>query len=192
MRIGPNLGLEPWGRQARIPGRLPAGRGTFTQTGQDAALRVAAKLVAGAGTFIETGQDATLTVAGLAPVNTVAPAVTGTTTSGSTLTITPGTWTGDPIITYAYQWYQAVTSGGVPVTDGNGNYVGIAISGATSSSYVLQVGDVGEYIFCDETASNGIGSTVKSSNYVGLITSSSVAAFGFYGRAPLNRIPLGR
>jgi len=41
------------------------------------------------------------------PVNTVAPAVTGTTVVGQVLTTTNGTWTGVPTPTYSYQWYRS-------------------------------------------------------------------------------------
>ena len=45
---------------------------------------------------------------GIPPSNTVAPAVTGTTTFGSTLSTTNGTWTATPAITsYTYQWYRS-------------------------------------------------------------------------------------
>ena len=44
---------------------------------------------------------------GSAPVNTVAPAVTGTATFGSTLTTTNGTWLGAPAPTFTYQWYRS-------------------------------------------------------------------------------------
>jgi hypothetical protein len=52
------------------------------------------------------------------PVNTVAPAVSGTATVGQTLSSTTGTWTGLPTPTFTYQWQRA----------------GSNISGATSST----------------------------------------------------------
>ncbi|QVD49314.1 gene transfer agent host specificity protein [Xanthomonas phage vB_XciM_LucasX] len=39
-------------------------------------------------------------------VNTVAPAVSGNTTPGSTLTVSNGTWTGGTITSYGYEWYR--------------------------------------------------------------------------------------
>ena len=78
---------------------------------------------------------------GSAPVNTVAPAVTGTATFGSTLTTTNGTWTGAPAPTFAYQWFRSPST---------------SISGATSSTYVLVAADVGFGIFCRVTATNSI------------------------------------
>ena len=78
---------------------------------------------------------------GSAPVNTVAPAVTGTATFGSTLTTTNGTWTGAPAPTFTYQWFRSPST---------------SISGATSSTYVLVAADVGFGIFCRVTATNSV------------------------------------
>jgi len=90
-----------------------------------------------------------------APVNTVAPAVTGTATNGQTLTSTTGTWTGTATITYAYQWQRA----------------GVNISGATSSTYVLTASDAGNAIRCVVTATNPISAVSANSN-----ATASVAA----------------
>ncbi len=78
---------------------------------------------------------------GSAPVNTVAPAVTGTASFGSTLTTTNGTWTGAPAPTFTYQWFRSPST---------------SISGATSSTYVLVGADVGFGIFCRVTATNSV------------------------------------
>lgn len=85
---------------------------------------------------------------GSAPVNTVAPAVTGTATFGSTLTTTNGTWTGSPPPTFTYQWQRVTTN----------------ISGATSSTYVLVAADVGNTIRCVVTATNSIAPSGVTAN----------------------------
>ncbi len=82
-----------------------------------------------------------------APVNTVAPAVTGTAQVGQTLTCSTGTWTNTPT-SYTYQWRQ----------DGSD------ITGATSSTYVPVVGDIGFPLDCVVTAHNAGGSTPQASN----------------------------
>jgi hypothetical protein len=82
-----------------------------------------------------------------APANTVAPAVTGTAQTGSTLSCSTGTWLNDPT-SYAYQWQHG----------------GVNIGGATSSTYVVSTAYVGEQIRCNVTATNAAGSVVASSN----------------------------
>jgi hypothetical protein len=75
-----------------------------------------------------------------APVNTVAPAVTGTTTEGSTLSTTDGTWTGTPTISFTYQWFDALLDGsGNVLTDSNGDPLGSPVSSATANTYVLPI-----------------------------------------------------
>jgi hypothetical protein len=83
----------------------------------------------------------------LPPVNTAAPAVTGTATVGSTLTCTQGTWSYVPT-NYAYQWKRGVT----------------AITGATNSTYVIVAADQTNALSCVVTATNAAGSTSISSN----------------------------
>lgn len=64
------------------------------------------------------------------PVNTVAPAITGTPLVGQVLTVSNGTWTGTGTISYTRQWRAD----------------GVAISGATSSTYTVQSGDANKVI----------------------------------------------
>ena len=103
---------------------------------------------------------------GTPPVNTVAPAISGTTAVGSVLTTTTGTWTGTPTITYAYQWLRG----------------GSAISGATSSSYTLVSGDTGAMLSVTVTATNTAGNASATATAVGPVTgggtSVSVNAVG--------------
>jgi hypothetical protein len=105
------------------------------------------------------------------PINTVAPAVTGTETVGQTLSVTDGTWLNVPT-SYTYQWFRAITSGGVIVTSG-AFFTGVAIGGATSATYVLQAGDSGEKLYCEVTATNANGSTMKQSNATGAIAAAA-------------------
>ena len=90
------------------------------------------------------------------PSNSVAPAITGTAQEGQTLTCSTGTWSGSP--TYTYQWKR------------NGNNIG----GATSSTYLLVLADVGQNILCTVTATNFVGSATADSNTV--VPTSSVDA----------------
>ena len=87
----------------------------------------------------------------LAPGNTVLPAISGTTTVGSTLTTTNGTWTGSPT-SYTYQWLRN----------------SVAISGAIASTYVLTGADTSMAISCQVTATNSTGSTPANSNVLSI------------------------
>jgi len=91
-----------------------------------------------------------------APVNTVAPVVSGTATVRQTLSTTNGTWTGIPTPTFTYQWFRSPST---------------SISGATSSTYTLVDADVSNTIFCRVTGTNVVAAVNANSN-----TTSSVAA----------------
>ena len=96
-----------------------------------------------------------------APVNTVAPAVSGTAKQGQTLSTTIGTWTGGSL-TYAYLWYRCDA--------GETNCVSIA--GATAATYIVTATDVGHYVISIVVASNNTGSARANSNAIGPMTAS--------------------
>lgn len=101
----------------------------------------------------------------LAPTNSVAPVVSGTTRNGATLTTTNGSWIGSPT-SYAYQWKRASTAG-----------VYSDISLATSNSYVLTDADVGKYIKVSVIATNNVGPSVAElSTATSQITDVAVVA----------------
>lgn len=108
------------------------------------------------------------------PVNTVAPAVTGTTTVGQTLSCSTGTWTSLSSISYTYQWKRD----GSPITS------------ATSSTYVLVTADYNTSIICTVVATNSAGpGSPANSNTVGPIAEAApvntvapvVSGYIFYG-----------
>lgn len=80
---------------------------------------------------------------GSAPVNTVAPVISGSAVVGNTLSVSNGTWTGSPT-SFAYQW-QRDNQGGGTYTD---------IPAATASVYVLANPDSGCRVRCKVLASN--------------------------------------
>lgn len=93
---------------------------------------------------------------GSVPVNTVAPVISGTAAIGQTLTSTTGTWASDTGITgYLYQWYRGAT----------------LITGATNSTYVLTLSDVGFSMTCRVAATDtdGTSAYVSSSNSIFLL-----------------------
>lgn len=82
------------------------------------------------------------------PENTVAPAITGTPSIGSTLTCSTGTWNGSPT-GFVRQWYRGTT----PV-------------GTNSANYTLVTADTNETITCIVTATNTGGSEPQVSNSI--------------------------
>lgn len=91
-----------------------------------------------------------------APTNSVAPAISGSTIEAQTLTCSTGTWANSPD-SYTYQWEDD----------------GVAISGATASTYLLTASEVGATITCTVTATNEGGSASATAAGVGPVTSSS-------------------
>jgi hypothetical protein len=81
-----------------------------------------------------------------APVNTARPAISGTPLVGRELSCSPGRWDHSPSL-FAYQWKRA----------------GVAITGATSSTYTLTAVDGARPITCTVTASNDGGSGTATS-----------------------------
>ena len=88
-----------------------------------------------------------------APSNTAVPTISGTTTEGSTLTAANGTWVGATPLTFTYAWSRC---------DDKGNGCAV-ISGATSSTYVLQHADTGNTIRVSVTGTNSIGNDIGTS-----------------------------
>jgi len=117
---------------------------------------------------IDSWSGATDIDGGNAPVNSVAPAITGTAQEGQTLICSTGTWIGTP--TYTYQWKR------------NGSNIG----SATNSTYTLVTADVGQSIKCTVTATNALGSSNADSNtvtptsaFTGLLDTYSGAAVAY-------------
>jgi hypothetical protein len=98
------------------------------------------------------------------PGNTAEPRVTGAAVVGRTLTATRGSWSGAPT-SYAYQWVRCPRDGGQP---SGANCA--AISGATTSSYVVGGGDVGRRLRVRVTATNADGSATAASNATAIVT----------------------
>ena len=97
------------------------------------------------------------------PRVTAAPVITGTPEVGETLSVSTGTWTGEPTITYAYQWRRD----------------GVVITGATSATYDLVAADNGAVVSAAVTATDGNGdprTTIASG--LGPVTYPAPAASG--------------
>jgi hypothetical protein len=83
-----------------------------------------------------------------APVNSSPPVISGTTTLGSVLTTTDGTWTNSPS-SFSYQWKRGATN-----------------IGTNSNTYTLVVADSGAAITCEVTATNAGGSSAPAASNI--------------------------
>ncbi len=83
--------------------------------------------------------------AGVGPVNTSPPSISGSAQQGQVITCSTGNWTfsGNPPDTYAYTWQRT----------------GSNIAGATSPQYTLTSADVNQAITCTVVASDSMGSS---------------------------------
>jgi hypothetical protein len=84
----------------------------------------------------------------VAPTSTAPPAVSGSVVAGSTLSATPGSWSGTTPISYTYQWRSCDSAGA--------NCASIA--SAVSPSFTLTSAEVGKTIRVLVTATNAAGS----------------------------------
>jgi hypothetical protein len=98
---------------------------------------------------VDTATVTSAVISGFVPPQaTVVPAITGTRTTGQTLTSSSGTWPSTSS-GYLYQW-QRSSDGGVTWT---------SISGATSSTYVLATADAGYQIRSQVSLTANAGSS---------------------------------
>jgi hypothetical protein len=102
---------------------------------------------------------ATITAGNVAPSNSVAPVISGSTVTGGVLTATNGTWAGSPTPTFSYQWKRGATNVGTSV-----------------NTYTTVVADEGFNITCVVTGTNVAGSANATSNALGPITAPSLTA----------------
>jgi hypothetical protein len=108
----------------------------------------------------------TAVVAPRAPANaaTDVPRVVGRALTGATVTAAPGTWTGSPTITFAYQWESSAD-----------NQTWVPIDGATGQTYVLAPTDANQFVHVVVTAANGAATTAQAvSPSVGRVVTSGV------------------
>lgn len=93
-------------------------------------------------------------ISGTAPVNTVAPILSGLNMVGETLTCTSGTWTGTPPISYIYSFYR------------NGSTL---LQIGSSNTYVPVSADAGQSISCLVDATSSFGSGFAGSNSLSIV-----------------------
>ena len=107
--------------------------------------------------------------AGEFPVNTTAPAISGTAEEGSTLSAEAGSWTGLAPITFGYQWRRC-NSSGESCSD---------ISGATGSSYNAGFEDIDHKLRVRITATNAAGSGEVLSSTSAFVAPAPLTEFGY-------------
>src|SRR3954451_11266960 len=121
-----NAGVEDGGAHARHAGAAPA---EVPVTGTSGGEPYAGQRSA----WITVAPGAEQVLDPSEPTSTIAPAVTGTTRVGSTLTTSDGTWTGTAPIEHGYHWQRCDAAGASCRT----------IAGATDRTYALTAADEG-------------------------------------------------
>jgi hypothetical protein len=101
-----------------------------------------------------------------APTNQSPPTISGSTTVGSVLNASSGSWNGSTPITYAYQWRRCGPNGGSCSN----------ISGANKSTYTLKSADRGSTVRVRVTAKNGDGSAQAESAPTTVVTAPAAPA----------------
>ena len=144
-----------------------ATNGSYTLSGADIGHTIRVVVTAssaGGSAAAQSSQTATVAPPPT-PTSAAVPQVSGTAQQGSALTTTNGGWTGSPS-GYSYKWEDCNTSGASCT----------AISGATSSSYTLTAGDVGNTIRAIVTAANDGGAASATSAQTAAVSASTPAA----------------
>jgi Subtilase family len=104
------------------------------------------------------------TVEQAAPLNTQAPSLSGTSQVDQTLSVSTGTWSGDPA-NYSYLWYRSVAGG-----------TWTPISGATGATYTLSGADETKTVKAAVTASNGSDSARADSAASATVQTAPIVA----------------
>jgi hypothetical protein len=121
---------------------------------------------AGGAAFVAFGYAApsqTSAQAQYAPANTAPPTISDTTPqSGQTLTASPGTWSGDQPIVFAYQWLRC-NAGGQNC---------VPIPNATLQQYTVQATDVANTLRVRVTGTNASGSSTADSAATSQVTAA--------------------
>ncbi len=120
----------------------------------------------GGSTAANSTQTAIVTVPPSPPSNSALPQVSGSTTQGSVLTTSNGTWSGGSPSSYGYKWQDC---------DGSGANCA-SISGAGTSTYTLAAADVGHTVRAVVTATNSGGSTSATSAQTAVIAAPAPPA----------------
>ncbi len=138
---------------------------TYTLAADDvgSTLRALVTATNGAGANSALSLQTAVVTAASGPANTVPPSVSGATSQGSTLTASPGAWTGAAPIAFAYQWLRCDAGGGGCA----------ALGGGTKQTLTLGPGDVGHTMRVLVTATNSVGVASILSGQTAVVSSPS-------------------
>lgn len=101
------------------------------------------------------------------PASTSRPTISGIARQGNRLTARLGSWTGYPTPTLADKWQRCNRHGGA-CSD---------IPGATATTYVATLGDVGSRLRVAVKGTNAAGSTTTQSGLTAVVVSNATASF---------------
>lgn len=93
------------------------------------------------------------------PVCTVAPVISGNAVIGETLSVTSGTWTSSPTITYQWVWAHSNTT----------------ITGANTSTYIILTEDGNQSISCVVTATIASGTSSNTASPTAIVPAAAFA-----------------
>jgi hypothetical protein len=113
---------------------------------------------------VSASSAATSAVTGAAPADTTVPSISGSAARASTLTGSPGTWSGNGN-TFTYQWQRSADHGSTWTS----------VAGATSSTYTIAVADESFELRLVVTAANADGTATADSAATATITASPPA-----------------
>ena len=129
---------------------LRTDRRTFTA----AALLLAGAVAAATVTTTAAARSTAL------PSNVSPPTIAGVIEADQTVTAGPGSWTGTPPLSFAFQWQRCDAAGAGC----------IAIDGETALTYVIDAGDIGSTLRVSATGTNGEGSSTAQSAPTSVVT----------------------
>ena len=115
---------------------------------------------------------------GTPPQNVAPPTISGEAVVGRTLTASPGSWSGDPAPSFAYEWRRCDTA----------DTGCAAVAGAAGASYTLAAADEGRTVRVAVTGSNSAGSATAVSAATGVVQAGPQSADGSFGRAVFNNM----
>lgn len=127
---------------------------TYVAVAADAGKKISVKVTGSLAGYTTVSKTSAATAAvALGTLTAPVPTITGTAKVGSLLSLRAGTWTPSPV-TLKYQWYRD----------------GIAITGATATTYKLTTADAGRKLTVRVTGTkSGYGTVVKTSAATGSV-----------------------